>query len=132
VNLDSVAEYRAHFEDEYCAEPLVTFDGLSVCFEPDDFDHAFFEGDYKHRFSRERAERINWIGAALQDQYALLFKGWDRTVGYTMARRVCLAGDYVAVIALDIHGDARFKTAYVANSETRRKILASPRWPWRR
>jgi hypothetical protein len=44
------------------------------------FDHAFFEwserrGGPKDTFSADRARRIDWIAAALQDAEAELFVG---------------------------------------------------------
>lgn len=130
VQYASVADYRRHFIDTYCAVPLQTFDLISVSFQPTDFGHAFFEGKVKEWFSPERAERIDWIGAALQDDAADLYLGWDRNGdSYTTKRRVCVAdGDYVVVIEFSEPNAARFVTAFIATDWTLDLLAQSPNW----
>ena len=128
-------EYRLHFEQVYCRGALATFDGIAVRFEKKDFDHCFYESSnrngVKDRFSTLRAERMDWIKTALQDDQAGLFVGWDsRRRRYDHGRRVALVmGNYVVVIRITGPMKARFVTAFVADSQrTLDKIRRSPRW----
>jgi hypothetical protein len=127
VHYDTVAEYREHFSREYCQNPIYTFDSIEVAFRPDDFNHAFFKsGD----FLWPRAHRIDWIAKALQDPSAWLCPGWDWSIwDYNRSRRVCFVNrDYVVVIEFMGSDKAFFKTAYVADGNTPRKVMRSPRW----
>lgn len=135
LRLPSEADYRAHFEATYCRTPVFTFDGLIVRFRKDDFDHCFFESTQRNRikdqFSTGRAERMDWIKAALADPNADRFMGWDRdTRQYRQDRRVTLVcGNYVVVISLIDTQRARFITAYVADTPSSlQKLKSSPRW----
>ncbi len=126
--------YRAHFERVYCVEPLVTFDGVRVRFRKGKFWHAFFESpernQVKSRFSFERARRVDWIKAALEDSAAELYVGWDRErKRYDGSRRVAVVSEcYVVVIALKASDEAEFVTAFPANDRTLRQIRSSPEW----
>jgi hypothetical protein len=135
LKLPTEVDYRAHFEGVYCRAPVFTFDGLIVRFRKDDFDHCFFESSQRNRikdvFSALRAERMDWIKAALADPNADRFVGWDRdTRQYRKDRRVTLVcGDYIVVIALIDAQRARFITAYVADTPSSlQRIKRSPRW----
>jgi len=135
LKLAAESDYRTHFEGVYCRAPVFTFDGLIVRFRKDDFDHCFFESTQRNRikdhFSTVRAERMDWIKAALADPNADRFVGWDRdTRQYRKDRRVTLVcGDYVVVIALVDARRARFITAYVADTPASlQKLKTSPRW----
>jgi hypothetical protein len=79
-----------------------------------------------------RAERIDWIKAALEDPDAELYVGWDsKKKQHNQNSRVALVvGDYVVVIRLGAGSmTAQFVTAYVADStSTLAKIKGSPRW----
>lgn len=128
-------EYRIHFERMYCRGELQCFEGIMVRFRKKDFAHCFFESSnrdgVKDQFSRQRAERIDWIKAALQDGQADIFVGWDRSKRrYDHSRRVTLVmGDYVVVIRLTGQKKAVFVTAFVADSAmTLDRIKGSPRW----
>jgi hypothetical protein len=82
-------------------------------------------------FSWQRAERIDWIKAALQDSSADLFVGWDRDKkAYAFKRRVCTVyGNYVVVLSVAKNKKAAiFITAYVADETTIQKIRSGPRW----
>ena len=132
---DEVA-YRAHFEQMYCRAPIPTFDAVAVRFRKGDFDHCCFESDrvtqQKAYFSSQRAQRLDWIKASLQDANAELFVGWDkRANAYDHDRRVCVvSGNYVVVIAITGPTTARFITAYLADSgRTMMLIRRSPQWP---
>ena len=85
----------------------------------------------KDQFSVLRAERIDWIGEALQDPTAELYAGWDRKrKKHDYRRRVTIVvGNYVVVIRLTGVSSAVFVTAYVADSRsTIERIRKSPRW----
>ena len=120
-------EYRVHYERVYCRGPIRTFDNIEVRFHKNRFDHCFFEStrrnQKKDKFSTLRAERIDWIKAALQDRNAELYVGWDKTrKRYDNSHRVTLVDrDYVVVIRLTGHGKANFVTAYVADSRVDNK-----------
>lgn len=128
-------EYRVHFERVYCQGPIRCFDGIAVRFRKADFDHCFFESSrrnqIKDQFSPQRAERIDWIKAALEDPEAELYAGWDnKRKRHDHSRRVTVVVvNYVVVIRLTGTTTARFVTAYVADSETTiDKIKGGPRW----
>lgn len=129
-------DYRQHFRDKYCKKSIMTFDGIPVRFAEKDFGHAFYESrsstqPTKDMFSIERAERIDWIEAALLDNNASLHYGWDsKKKKVNAARRVAIAnGNYVVVIQIMKSGKARFVTAFPASaSRTVLLIGASPKW----
>lgn len=129
--------YQTHFEDKYCRGPISTFDGIKVWFRPDKFQHDFFESSnrdgVKDRFSTQRAERMNWIEATLQDPAAKLKQGWiKKERRYDAKRRVAVVkGNYVVVIAINQRNPnkADFVTAFVADTQnTLDQILESPSW----
>jgi hypothetical protein len=136
VHYATEAEYRAHYERCYCHAVIHTFDGLRVFFPKQQFDDAFFESANrkardKSVFSLERAERIDWIRAAIEDPTAELYRGWDRdkkVIAYD--RRITLVfGNYVVILQVYSKGNkATFITAYVASPDTIRKIRNNPRW----
>jgi len=133
VNYSSEEEYRRHFERIYCNGPVVTFDDIPVRFRKKDFDHAFFESRQAKddTFSIIRAERIDWIKAALQDPCSERYVGWDnKQKGYDRKRRVTLVMEnYVVVIALTAAGAGIFITAFVADSEKTLKLIRQgPGW----
>lgn len=115
-------EYRVHFERVYCCGPITTFDGIAVRFRKDKFAHDFYESSKrdktKDRFSWKRAERIDWIKAALEDPNSERYEGWDKEhKRYDPDRRVAVVmGNYVVVIALVGPKDANFITAYAADA----------------
>lgn len=125
LQLATPAEYQAHYEAVYCAGPVVTFDGIAVRFRKDKFSHCFFESSrrngVKDVFSTKRAERIDWIKAALEDPHSERYEGWDKQrKRYDATRRVTLVmGEYVVVIALKGQRRADFVTAYVADTPSR-------------
>ncbi len=135
VHYGTVAEYRAHYERVYCRQAIITFDGISVRFRKDRFNHCFYESTKRNRikdlFSTQRAERIDWIEAALKDSNAELHVGWDgKKKRYDQSHRVALVvGEYVVVIRFSGNLSAQFVTAYVADSpSTLAKIKGSPKW----
>jgi hypothetical protein len=131
---DSV-ECFEHYRKVYCSGPIPTFDGIMVRFRKEDFLHCFFESsnrdDQKDTFSTRRAERIDWIKAALQDPKAELFAGWDRKRKiHDRDRRVCVvSGDYVVIIALTDKDKAYIITAFVIDDpRVLESIKRSPKW----
>lgn len=135
VKYETVEAYRDHYARVYCSGPIETFDGIEVWFRKDRFEHCFFEStqrnQVKDQFSEPRAERMDWIKAALQDENAELYVGWDKKrKRHDKNHRVAVVvGNYVAVIRLAEKGKAHFVTAYVADSEsTIEKIRNSPKW----
>ncbi len=128
------SDYQEHFERLYCRGPIVTLDGIPIRFQKRQFFHAFFESvrTKDDTFSNKRAERIDWIKAALQDPNSERFIGWDnRKKRYDGSRRVTVVmGNYVVVIAIQRRKNkGRFITAYVADSgRTMRMIRRGPKW----
>jgi len=128
-------EYREHFERVYCSGPIETHDGIKVRFRKHRFGHDFFEQSrrdgIKDVFSRKRAERIDWIRAALEDTGAVFYAGWDKKhhrVDHSH-RVVVVVNDYVVVIRLTGAKKAEFVTAFVAdNPHTLAKITGGAKW----
>ncbi|MCC7355068.1 MAG: hypothetical protein IT330_15090 [Anaerolineae bacterium] len=137
VHYATEAAYRQHYETYYCQARIYTFDGMRVYFPKSQFDDAFYESASraardKSLFSWNRAERIDWIRAALQDRTAELYAGWDREEKrINWKRRIVLVyGNYVVVLNLvPKKHTATFITAYVADPTTIQKIRNGPRWP---
>lgn len=129
-------EYRQYYEATYCRAIIHTFDGYRVYFPRATFDHAFFESVNrqardKSQFSWSRAERIDWIKAALFDPSAELYVGWLRDKKrHDANRRITLVYEnYVVVLLLNRNKEtATFITAYVADGTTIAKIRSGPRW----
>lgn len=141
LHLATEAEYRARFERVYCQGPVMTFDGVAVRFRKSQFDHCFFESTRRNRikdqFSWKRAQRLEWIAAALGDSNSERYVGWDnRKKRYDKRRRVAIVmGNYVVVITLTGAAKADFVTAYVADTPPRRgrpstiqQIRSGPKW----
>lgn len=133
--LTDPSDYRQRFESMYCNAPITTFDGIEVRFRKNQFDHCFFESSnrngVKDQFSVGRAERIDWIKAALEDATAARYAGWDKQKKrYDQTRRVCIVMvNYVVVIAIKKNRKADFITAYVADTpSTLQKLNTSPPW----
>jgi len=103
VYYQTIAEYRSHYKRVYCQKPIKTFDEIAVRFRNDIFDHCFFESTQRNQvkdvFSNTRAERMDWIKAALQDSAAKLYVGWDgKRKRYDKNRRVVLVvANYIGV-----------------------------------
>ncbi len=126
-------EYRLHFEKIYCRAPVITFDGIAVSFKKQDFNHAFFETVVKKddTFSSKRAERIDWIKAALKDPTSERYVGWNnKKKKHDYGRRVVLVmTNYVVVISIFKKDKARFVSAFVAdNGRSLYMIRQNPKW----
>ncbi len=136
VHYSTEQEYRDHYQRCYCNVKISTFDGLRVYFPQQQFDDAFFESANRRArdksvFSLARAERIDWIRAALEDPKAELYQGWDRDRKVIdRDRRITLVyGNYVVVLLVRRNrNSATFITAYVAGASTISKIRNGPRW----
>lgn len=136
VHYATEAEYRMHYEAHYCRATIYTFDSLRVYFPKQQFGDAFYESaDRKARdksaFSWSRAERIDWIRAALQDAAAEIYAGWDRDKKVIDRKRrvMVVYGNYVVVLQVNLRrAKAVFITAYIASAATLAKIRRNPRW----
>ncbi len=134
-------EYRAHYETIYCRHGISTFDGILVRFRRSQFQHAFYESSRqdgkKDKFSAVRAERIDWIKAALEDSESERFQGWDRERGiYSRKRRVTVVmGNYIVIFDLTSETTGEFVTAFVdrgirtpGRQRTIDRIRSAPKW----
>lgn len=135
VHLSTIEEYKKRFVDKYCKKELITFDGISVKFYEDQFEHAFYESSNKMKrnkdvFSIDRATRIDWIEYVLKNPKAELHLGWDRDKKiYNEDRRVAIISpeDYVVIIRLNDNNKAKFITAYYADNSAS-EIRKMPLW----
>jgi hypothetical protein len=78
-----------------------------------------------------RAERMDWIKAALEDPNSDRFVGWNnRLKCYDNTRRVTIVlKNYVIIIGITKKGAGFFITAFVADSDrTLSLIRKGPRW----
>lgn len=132
VHYQSKEEYRTHFHDKYCRNPIRTHDGIEVRFRKQQFDHCFAESikNKDDTFSEDRATRIDWIEAALKDPQAEHRVGWDNSKKcLAHNRRVAIVvQNYVVIIRIKPKGDAEFVTAYVATNGTIGRIRRGPLW----
>jgi len=138
LKLATSAEYEAHYKRHYCRGEVYTFDGIRVYFKPQKFGHAFYKNSQRRKgakdaFSPERAQRMDWIKHALQDQDAELYQGWNKDDRvYVEDRRVSvILGDFVTVIELSLNQKGELKgnfvTCYVADNSIA-SIKQSPQW----
>lgn len=132
VHYQTEDEYRTHFEQVYCNGPITTFDNIQVRFRKRQFDHCFFESvnTKDDTFSPDRAERIDWIKAALEDPDAEHRVGWDNIKKRPANdRRVAIVvNNYVVIIRLYRADRAEFVTAFVATQRTISQIRTNPLW----
>ncbi|MGV6816915.1 MAG: hypothetical protein ACWA44_06550 [Thiotrichales bacterium] len=132
VHYATEQEYRAHFERVYCAGKITTFDGIAVRFRKRMFDHCFYESVQQKddTFSAQRAQRIDWIRAALEDPNAELRLGWNNMKKQPAHdRRVAIVVDsYVVIIRIYNETRAEFVTAFVAGRRTITRIRTNPMW----
>jgi hypothetical protein len=133
--LPGQVEYRAYFASRFCQNPVITFDGIRVRFFASAFNHAFFRDSSrtahdKANFDRQRAERMNWIRAVLEEPQMALYR---RIMGNSKVRRIALdlGTRYAAIIQIDDSspGRARFITAYIVDSpRALARMTLNPRW----
>lgn len=121
---EPVQVYKNIYKRYYCKKPIITFDGISVKFYVDNFEHAFYEScnrraKDKSKFSYKRANRIYWIKWVLENPNAQLYIGYNLKIkSYDSSRRVAVCvDDYVVIISIDRRNSkrAKFITAYVAD-----------------
>lgn len=138
VSYATPAEYRQHFEKNYCRGKIITFDNIRVHFKSTKFGHVFYESSgrdgKKDVFSKARAERIDWIKATLENPSAELYQGWNKKDKIVEPnRRVSVVyEDFVVVIEVKFDTGsqpikAEFVTAYVADNSIE-AIRRSPKW----
>lgn len=141
LNFQEQDEYKKYWINNYCKKGIQTFDGITVYFRHQDFEHAFFESveTKDDTFSRKRAERMDWIAATLRDSTSELFIGWNqKSKKYDDQRRVAIVmGNYVVIVEISKKKprQAKFVTAFVADTpakpgrpSTIDKIRKSPKW----
>lgn len=137
LRLPDEAAYRAHYEHTLCRGGIFTHDGIPVFFRKQEFYHAFFESSGRRGendvFSLVRAERMDWIAAALADPGAQRFQGWlKRERRHDPTRRVTVVmGDFVVIIALRKRRDGRLKANFITCFKADNsigKILRAPLW----
>ncbi|MEM0984828.1 MAG: hypothetical protein AAGJ32_01150 [Pseudomonadota bacterium] len=137
LRLDDEDAYRHHYLRTLARAVITTYDGIRVYFGQGTFEHAFFESSDRRGaddiFSTVRAERMDWIAAALADPNALCVQGWDgRRQCHDPKRRVTVVvQDFVIVLALSTRRDGRLKANFITcfkaeNSAV--KIRQAPRW----
>jgi hypothetical protein len=135
---NEISEYKSHYERHYQRGNIVTFDGIRIYFKPQKFGHAFYQNSQKCKgpkdeFSPERAQRMDWIKATLENPQAEIYMGWDSyTKLYQENRRVTVVyGNFVVVVELSLNGLGQLKgnfiTCYVADASIN-KIRTSPSW----
>ena len=121
---EPIQVYKNIYKRYYCKKPIITFDGISVKFYVDNFEHAFYESRNrrakdKSKFSYKRANRIYWIKWVLENPKAQLYIGYNLKIrSYDSSRRVAVCvDDYVVIISIDKRNNkrAKFITAYVAD-----------------
>jgi len=134
--LPEEADYRKHYEYYYVNGPaVVTFDGITVKFYSNTFDHAFYRDSSrtshdKGKFDRGRAERMDWIRVALEDR---ALENFRRVMPRGKVRRITLAyhGNYAIVTQIDSQDTtrARFITAYLVDSPSALiKMRSNSKW----
>lgn len=137
--LNSIMEYKKHYESMYCRAEIFTADNIRIYFQPQKFGHAFYENSQgkpgpKDQFSPERAQRMDWINSTLKHPEALLFFGWDKDNRvYEKSRRVSVVFEqFVVVITLSFSNNnvlkGNFVTCYLASNKTIETIKTSPLW----
>lgn len=138
LNYKTAAEYKKHYERVYQRGNICTADGIRVYFKPQKFGHAFYENSQRRAgpkdvLSQERAERMDWIKATLENPSASLFMGWNKDDKcYEEDRRVSVVfDDFVVVIEMSLTQKeelkANFITCYVADRSIG-KIQNAPLW----
>lgn len=133
VRYSTEREYREHYKREFCRRPVFAFDGIRIFFDPCRFEHAFYEGTAKDRFSPVRAQRIGWVRATLEHRDADLYQGYIKAENrYAPDRRVSVVyEDFVVIVSLVLKTDGvlkgKFVTCYQADNSIG-KIRSSPNW----
>ncbi|TKJ42757.1 hypothetical protein CEE36_06645 [candidate division TA06 bacterium B3_TA06] len=129
-----IDEYRNHYIHKYCNRKIYTFFGMRVFFPRGSFEHLFYESskklpDHKDTFARDRAERIDWIAAALQDRDAEIFQGWDRVKKRIDPTRLVFVvqSNYIVVVKKEDWDTGVIRTAFLAKPWPLQMIKSKPR-----
>ena len=135
LSLPNETAYRTYFEAQYCNTTVVTFDGITVQFFSEMFNHAFYRDSSrtakdKANFDLKRAQRMDWIKAVLEHSSLQLYR---RVMPNSKVRRIALepSTPYAVIIQIDSRNAhrARFITAYVVDSPSAlTKMRSNPRW----
>jgi hypothetical protein len=140
VIYETFAEYKLHYERQYCRSKIFTFDNIWVRFRSAQFAHAFYESSakdgFKDCFAWERAKRMDWIKETLINPNADLYQGRDkRNNSYNQDRRISVVYEgFVVIIDITKKGvqkdpvGATFVTAYPADDYAIKKIKSAPKW----
>ncbi len=132
INEDELElKMREQWKNVYCTQNIKTFDGVLVKFYEDMFDHCFYESSSriekdKSILSLNRLEKMLWIKDTLEDNNAILKKGWNtKRKEYYENRRVAIVkGNYVVIIMFTGLMKAKFITAY--EKDDIQNIMDSP------
>ena len=138
INYKTREEYFEHYKQVYCRGAIYTYDGIRVFFDPNRFNHAFYETDKKTGakktdFSFIRARYIDWIKYTLESSSSVLLKGHNKKSGCLPNIRVAVVNEdkYVVIINMFYNGKnelcAKFNTAFYAD-KSYRKIKNNPVW----
>jgi len=135
LHLPGEEAYRQRYLEEYCTcSPLLMHDRMRVAFYPESFGHAFYQDTDRRGnsipavFSRERGQRLLWIGDCLTRPELPNFR---REMGNGEVRRLILVPDepYVVVLRAVKGMKCKFLTAYVVESASAvKKIRGNPSW----
>lgn len=140
LRLPDEASYRAHFEKHLVrGGPIMTHDGIAVRFHQSNFDHAFFResrrgSGVKDTFDIPRAERMEWIRAALTDPNAEMYRRQmpdRRRPSRRTTRRVVVvpSAPYAVIIQVNRNAaTANFVTSYVPGKPALSKMRSNPVW----
>ena len=138
LQLETVGDYKNHYEQHYCRGNIVTADGIRIYFTPQKFGHAFYENTLrkkgpKDEFSKIRAECMDWIKSTLEHPEAELYMGWNKEDRcHEENRRVSVVYEnFIVVIELSLNQrdelKGNFVTCYVADKSIT-QIRNSPEW----
>lgn len=138
LELNGPAEYRKHYERNYCRATIYTSDGIRIYFQPQKFGHAFYKNSQggrggKDAFDPDRAQRMDWIRITLESAESELYQGWNKdNQSYVKNRRVSvLHEDFVVVIEISMNKKGiikgNFITCYAADRSIN-IIRNSPLW----
>jgi len=134
LQLRDEQEYRDHFKQHYVlSSPILTFDSIAVSFKLTHHIEILRKEPAPGQlraFCPQRAERLDWIKAGLQDPNANLYFGYDRkrkTVDYN--RRVAIvAANYAIIIRMTAQKTAEFVTAYIMDERSLKLATRHPDW----
>lgn len=137
LDLQSIAEYRDHFQSVFVRSVFYDRHRHRVHFSVGRFDHAFYESSRrdgnKDDFSLIRARRIDWIAGTLTAPTASWYEGWNNRTRQQDATRAAVVAyeEFVVVLAYRLRRQkqlvANFVTCFNADNSIG-KIRKSPLW----